>query len=269
MDAAEAKLSIQQIRGQIVSVRKVLFELDTRKGWVALGYKSFRACCLAEFPEIHERTVRFQLAAARVEEQLKELGNMLPNSPELTVREATLLADLSDQPELMAAAYTTATQLAEEENNGKLTDKLVKRAVDEVKSSAEPATATSAFTTAAPISEAWPPDQMKRKEIVEAGGTVVANMHKDADSQLIKWATEQNRLVRIDRKSEWGNPFEIPADGDRDTVCDSYEIFFPRKFSLHNKVALLKGKVLACWCYPNRCHGDFLVSAVKQVEDDA
>lgn len=112
----------------------------------------------------------------------------------------------------------------------------------------------------------WSDDEMKRRKIVEAGGTVVANMHSGKDEYLLRWARSTDRFVRIDRQSDWGNPFEMPADGDRDTVCDSYEVFFPRKFSLHNRLDELKGKVLGCWCYPQRCHGDYLVG--KVTEDD-
>lgn len=111
----------------------------------------------------------------------------------------------------------------------------------------------------------WSDDEMKRRKIVEAGGTVVANMHSGKDEYLLRWARSTDRFVRIDRQSDWGNPFEIPGDGDRDTVCSSYEIFFPRKFSLHNRLGELRGKVLGCWCYPDRCHGDYLVA---QAESD-
>jgi hypothetical protein len=57
----------------------------------------------------------------------------------------------------------------------------------------------------------------------------------------------------------WGNPFEMPGDGDRDTVCDYYALsYLPLRSSLLTEIHSLKGKVLACWCYPERCHGDYL-----------
>jgi hypothetical protein len=113
---------------------------------------------------------------------------------------------------------------------------------------------------------AWPADQMRRRKIVEAGGTVVADGHAQSeDIILIRWATENNCLVGIGRGTPWGNPFVIPDDGDRDKVCDSYEVYFGLKLSLHDRVAGLKGKVLSCWCYPERCHGDYLVHCTKEV----
>ena len=56
---------------------------------------------------------------------------------------------------------------------------------------------------------------------------------------------------------------EMPDDGDRDMVCDSYEIFFPRKFSLHDRIDELRGKVLGCWCYPQKCHGDYFAAKLQ------
>ena len=114
----------------------------------------------------------------------------------------------------------------------------------------------------------WSDDEMKRRKIVEAGGTVVANMHSGKDEYLLRWARSTDRFARIDRQSDWGNPFEIPGDGDRDAVCDSYEIFFPRKFSLHNRIDELRGKVLGCWCYPLRCHGNYLINKTEEVNAD-
>jgi hypothetical protein len=78
------------------------------------------------------------------------------------------------------------------------------------------------------------------------------------DVNLIAWAKSKGLFVLIDRKTIWGNPFAIPGDGDRKTVCESYEAYFGLKKSFHSKVKLLAGKVLGCHCYPERCHGDFL-----------
>src|SRR5690606_42016362 len=53
---------------------------------------------------------------------------------------------------------------------------------------------------------------------------------------LLEWADAAGLYVRIDRRSEWGNPFEPPADGDRDTVITNYaEHYLPYKPSLDRK----------------------------------
>jgi hypothetical protein len=108
----------------------------------------------------------------------------------------------------------------------------------------------------------WHETEKTRRFDVEGGLTVVANLEKDAN--LINWAKTEGLYVQIDRQTAWGNPFEIPGDGDRDTVCESYEVYFKLKKSLHGKLKSLKGKVLGCHCYPERCHGNYLISLANK-----
>ena len=251
MNEAEARQVVDDIKRGINTVRARIYELDRRKGWKALGYRSFAACCLKEFPELHAKTVEQQLAAARVEAVLQEFPGTpgkIGNMPESHARP---LVQLRHDPIALNDAYTKAQEIAKDENHGKLTEAIVTRAVEEVKPEYE-----------------WSVSELERKAIVEAGGTAVANMHQSSDRALLYWAKSTNRFTRIDRSSDWGNPFEMPDDGDRDTVCDSYEIFFPRKFSLHNRIDELRGKVLGCWCYPQRCHGDYLAAKAEEVSSD-
>lgn len=109
----------------------------------------------------------------------------------------------------------------------------------------------------------WPKDQLERRRVVEAGGTVVADMHGGKDEYLLRWARAKGLFVQIDRRSDWGNPYEIPGDGDRDAVCDSFAVYFSRKLSLHLRLNELRGKVLGCWCYPARCHGNHLIEQME------
>lgn len=254
MTEQEARQVIDDIRGGINSVRARIYDLDRRKGWKALGYRSFTACCMEEFPELHERTIRRQLYAAQVEETLKrELGPNGPKSvgstPETHLRP---LVSVKNDGETLVAAYSRAQEIASTENNGCLTEAIVSRAVKEIKPDLKDG------------DTAWSPSELARREQVLAGKTVVANMHKDTDLALIAWAKETNRFIPIDRRSDWGNPFVMDADGDRDTVCNSYELFFQLKLSLHVRISELQGAVLGCWCYPNRCHGDYLIQQLEQ-----
>ena len=52
---------------------------------------------------------------------------------------------------------------------------------------------------------------------MKKGETVVLNMN--TNFHAMKWAKDNNRFQQIDRWSDWGNPFIISGDGDRDTVC--------------------------------------------------
>lgn len=246
MTELEARQAVDDIKRGINTVRARIYDLDRRKGWKALGYRSFAACCLKEFPELHAKTVEQQLAAARVEAVLKEFPGTPGKIGDMPESHARPLVQLRHDPIALKDAYTKAQDIAKKENDGKLTQAIVTRAVEAVKPEHE-----------------WSQSELERKAIAEAGGTVVANMHQDVDRALLHWARSTGRFTRIDRNSDWGNPFEIPDDGDRDTVCDSYEIFFPRKFSLHNRLDELRGKVLGCWCYPQRCHGDYLAQKIE------
>jgi len=109
--------------------------------------------------------------------------------------------------------------------------------------------------------QSWTDSERVRRAFVENGGTVVAHM-KD-DEHLIRWAQFAGVYQRIDRKSDWGNPFVLPEDGDRDTVCDSFAVYLERKPSLLKKLPELKGKVLGCWCHPERCHGEEIIKRME------
>jgi hypothetical protein len=114
----------------------------------------------------------------------------------------------------------------------------------------------------------WRDDELSRKKQCESGLTVVANLKRDKN--LIKWAKENKKYVFIGRgmyKLGWGNPFGL-EDGGRDACIDAYmDYYWPLKTSLHSKVSQLKGKVLGCYCYPKRCHGDFLAELANNLDN--
>ena len=102
------------------------------------------------------------------------------------------------------------------------------------------------------------------KELIEAldrGETIVVN--QKTDLAAIRYAESKGLYVRADRFSDWGNPFEMPKDGDRDEVCDNFEQhYLPFKPSLLKNIGNLDGKALGCWCAPLRCHCDTLKSII-------
>jgi len=120
------------------------------------------------------------------------------------------------------------------------------------------------------LAQGWTQSQLERRKLLESGLAVVASKRsgedgKLIDAALIAWADQQGLMVPIDRNTDWGNPFEMPADGDRDTVCNNYaEHYLPFKPSLLKKLKTLKGKVLVCWCSPERCHGDHLAHLANE-----
>ena len=106
----------------------------------------------------------------------------------------------------------------------------------------------------------WLDDEVERREACAGGITVVANIERDLT--LLAWARRNDLMQKVDRSSVWGNPYVLDADGDRDEVCDLYERYLLTKRSLNP--AELGGKVLACWCYPLRCHGNHLADLANR-----
>lgn len=108
----------------------------------------------------------------------------------------------------------------------------------------------------------WTDEERERLDLLKCGFAVTVN--QKTMKNLCKYAQENGIFERVDRFSDWGNPFEMNKDGDRDTVCDSYEVYFELKKSLHDRIESLQGKALACWCHPDRCHSHHLELIVNK-----
>lgn len=103
------------------------------------------------------------------------------------------------------------------------------------------------------------PAEQELRRHVEAGLAVVANQRKAAGHrELIAWAERAGLLVLVDRSSPFGNPFTISRDGNRKAVCELYAQWLTTRPDLIARLPELRGKVLACWCSPKRCHADLL-----------
>ena len=109
--------------------------------------------------------------------------------------------------------------------------------------------------------EEWTEEEKRLRDHLMIGNAVTVN--QKTMKNLCKWAQENGKFERVDRFSDWGNPFELDKDGNRDEVCDAYEVYFDLKKSLHGKLDKLKGKALACWCDPERCHAHHLEKLVN------
>jgi len=121
------------------------------------------------------------------------------------------------------------------------------------------------------LAQGWTDSQIKRRKIIEKGGTALANQSKGddglpVDNALLCWAEAEGFDVKIGRGSDWGNPFVIGEDGDRDTVISKYGKYLEMKDGLLHRLKCneLGGKLLVCWCCPDGCHGDILVEKTKE-----
>lgn len=107
----------------------------------------------------------------------------------------------------------------------------------------------------------WSDEERDLLKKMQAGETVVVNLHRHAD--LIGWAEDIGRYVRVDRKTQWGNPFILNEDGDRAEVIAAFaDYYLPNKPSLLARLDELQGKALGCWCAPEACHADILKDEV-------
>lgn len=92
-------------------------------------------------------------------------------------------------------------------------------------------------------------------------------------------------IIKVDRSSVLGNPFYMSDESQRGIVCDKYEEYFYdvvnnsmlaqmnmsdneiNKFinELDRIYELSKSNniVLACWCYPKRCHAETIKSYIE------
>lgn len=65
--------------------------------------------------------------------------------------------------------------------------------------------------------------------------------------------------VYVGRPSEFGNPFKIGPDGDREDVCRKFEEWAREDAAYLTAIkAKLRGKVLGCFCAPLKCHAETL-----------
>jgi hypothetical protein len=113
-------------------------------------------------------------------------------------------------------------------------------------------------------SQGWTDFERERRHWVEDLGYPTLANHT-LDTHLLQWAKMTGKHVYIGRGSKWGNPFEIGKDGDRAYVIDSYCLhYLPRKQSLIDALPELDGKILECYCVPERCHGEVLIETLRR-----
>ena len=75
-------------------------------------------------------------------------------------------------------------------------------------------------------------------------------------------------FVRVNRATPWGNPFVLGRDGDRATVIARHrDEYLHCQPGLLARLGELRGKALGCWCAPQACHADVLVTEARRFCD--
>ena len=75
---------------------------------------------------------------------------------------------------------------------------------------------------------------------------------KDPDNEYIGRGTD------IIPSSQWGNPFKIDENNDREQVVAKYDQYLRNNKDLCRQIVKLKGKTLGCHCIPLPCHGEVI-----------
>ena len=101
-----------------------------------------------------------------------------------------------------------------------------------------------------------------------SGMATVVNMKDRPDLRAaLDGTNEHGDVVRINRRSRWGNPFVIGRHGAREEVIERYRNWLWSKMKSGaiplSEVAALNGKTLLCHCHPLPCHGDVLAKAAS------
>ncbi|MBL4831862.1 MAG: DUF4326 domain-containing protein [Aliivibrio sp.] len=97
--------------------------------------------------------------------------------------------------------------------------------------------------------------------------TRVVNIKRNPEYKVM---SDSSTYQYIGRGSYWGNPYSIGGDGDRNEVIRKFEYdFIYNKFPNKEKDAVhkLKGKILGCFCKPDKCHGDVLADYLNSYDD--
>ena len=92
----------------------------------------------------------------------------------------------------------------------------------------------------------------------------IVNMRDRPDlRRLVELRGDVGGLVRIDRRTRWGNPWVVGRDGSRAEVIERYRRDLWRRIrageiALEDLAALHANTHYLCWCHPLPCHGTVL-----------
>ena len=93
----------------------------------------------------------------------------------------------------------------------------------------------------------------------------VLNVRKDGLPEDVEYIGRRARVLRDGKarwlqQSKWANLFQIGRDGTRLEVIAKYRVWLMEKIAAGElDPKELRGKDVACWCYPEPCHGDIVV----------
>ncbi len=254
MNAADARAITDRMKTGVAVMSELIKDAYHGRVWDALGYSSWDEYVTREFGA-GQLTIPKEDRTEYVA-SLRESGMSLRAIASATgVSEGTVRNTLSSAPTVQNYAV----------DDGEAADLLAEELIV-----AEPITIIGTngktYTPPAPKpapTPVWTEEELALRKAMENGETIVVSL-RGLHANLIAWSEDAGLYVRIDRRTDWGNPFEIPDDGDRDEVINKFAThYLPHKTKLQERLPELAGKALGCWCAPEACHGDILKDAAN------
>ncbi len=254
--------SISAIESESIVLSRNLREMaqdrdDGKPLWSEGGFSSLKAYC--EDRAIGKRHFHRLMLAGEILDRLEcKDGSFVPNPGHCIPTSESQIRPMSglvkQDPEAIPQVWDYAIEVAAEEDCDQPENRHVQAAMREYNAKGGDLQASR---------RKYSSRERELKEHCENGWTVVANIN--TDHALISWAESKGKYVYVGRGSKWGNPYQIPQDGDRDRVCWCYEQHYIKfKPSILDDIESLEGKVLGCYCSPQRCHGDELAKRANK-----
>lgn len=99
----------------------------------------------------------------------------------------------------------------------------------------------------------------------------VAELRKIGFDSLEEWLKNPNHIyigrtcayIKGTYNSKWRNPYSVQKYG-RDECLKKYKDYIVTNDELMEDIKELEGKVLGCWCCPDKCHGDILIDLLER-----
>ena len=99
---------------------------------------------------------------------------------------------------------------------------------------------------------------------LHAGGAKILNLRHIPGDTSAKALLDRG-IVRVDRRTPWGNKFVVGRHGSRDRVIERYRQDLWRRIRSGDlpleRLASIAHMPLACHCAPLRCHAEVLARA--------
>lgn len=91
--------------------------------------------------------------------------------------------------------------------------------------------------------------------------------YKDFENWIIDdnhiYIGRRNVYVKGTYQSKWHNPFSVKKYG-REGCMAKYKEYIMKDKKLLGQIEELRGKILGCWCKPEKCHGDVLLELLNE-----